>query len=273
MQKYYLSISEFSRMTGIPRKTLIYYDKIGLVKPALIQENGYRRYTAQQANTVSVIQGLRLLNMPLEEIRRYLDERTPASSLELFKRQATQIQEQIDRLEQIHAMLECRIRTTMLGINLNERGVMLLHQKAAPIVKSKAIEGYGHYSITDKWDDVFQQLTQYGVAWGAPVGMIIPLNSFLARRFDGITCHYYIECPDCAQTFEQRPAGLYAIIRDYANYGEAKPIYGRLLDFITEQHMRPCSDAYEHYLLDEVCCRDPKQYLVQIAVRVEPELN
>ena len=90
MQKYYLSISEFSRMTGIPRKTLIYYDKIGLVKPALIQENGYRRYTAQQANTVSVIQGLRLLNMPLEEIRRYLDERTPASSLELFKRQATQ---------------------------------------------------------------------------------------------------------------------------------------------------------------------------------------
>lgn len=97
------------------------------------------------------------------------------------------------------------------------------------------------------------QLTQYGVAWGAPVGMIIPLNSFLARRFDGITCYYYIECPDCAQTFEQRPAGLYAIIRDYANYGEAKPIYGRLLDFITEQHMRPCSDAYEHYLLDEVC--------------------
>ena len=140
----------------------------------------------------------------------------------------------------------------MLGINLNERGVMLLHQKAAPIVKSKAIEGYGHYSITDKWDDVFQQLTQYGVAWGAPVGMIIPLNSFLARRFDGITCYYYIECPDCAQTFEQRPAGLYAIIRDYANYGEAKPIYGRLLDFITEQHMRPCSDAVSYTHLPSV---------------------
>lgn len=272
MQKCYLSISEFSRMTGIPRKTLIYYDQIGLVKPVLVQENGYRRYTAQQANTVSVIQALRLLNIPLEEIRRYLDERTPASSLELFERQAVQIREQIDRLEQIHAMLEGRIHTTTLGIDANERGVMLLHQKAAPIVKSGAIEGYGQYLITDKWNDLFRQLTQYGVAWGAPVGMITPLDSFLARRFDGIVC-YYTECPDGVQTPEQRSAGLYAIIRDYANYGEAKSLYGRLLDFIVEQHMRPCSDAYERYLLDEVCCRDPKQYLVQIAVRVEPELN
>lgn len=269
MQKNYVSISQFSQITGITRKTLIHYDRIALVKPALVQENGYRWYTAQQVNVVTVIQALRLLNMPLEEIRRHLDGRTPESSLSLFEEQSLRVREQIEKLERIHAMLVSRIRVTKAGMNPLEHGVMLLRQEAVPIVKSKSAGCYGNYSIPENWNDFFYQLRQYGVTWGAPVGMIVPLDNFLAQGFEVNTCRYYTECSNDAKTPDKKPAGLYAVIRDYANYGQAQPLYGRLFDFIAQQHMRPCSDIYEHYLLDELCCRNSQQYFVQVAVCVK----
>ncbi len=271
MQKFYLSISQFAQLTGISRKTLIHYDRIGLVKPALIQDNGYRWYTAQQVNVVSIIQALRLLNIPLEEIHQHLDGRTPASSLTLFEEQSLRIRDQIKKLERVHAMLESRIRATKTAIAPQSQGVMLLQQEAVPIVKSKAMGGYGQYLIQDNWNDLFQQLTAYGVAWGAPLGMIVPLDDFLANSLNISTCRYYTECPDDTKTPDTKPAGLYAVIRDYANSRKTQLLYDNLFAFIAKHRMCPCSDIYETYLLDELCCRSAEQYFVQIAVCVRPK--
>ena len=42
----YLTIGQFAALHGINKKTLMWYDEIGLFKPASINpENGYRYYT------------------------------------------------------------------------------------------------------------------------------------------------------------------------------------------------------------------------------------
>lgn len=38
------TVKEVSQLTGITIRTLHHYDKIGLLKPAVIKENGYRYY-------------------------------------------------------------------------------------------------------------------------------------------------------------------------------------------------------------------------------------
>ena len=38
----FFSISEFSKLSDISRKALIFYDKAGLFPPARVDENGYR---------------------------------------------------------------------------------------------------------------------------------------------------------------------------------------------------------------------------------------
>ena len=40
MEKYFTT-NEFAKLYNINKKTLIYYDEIGLFKPAIIKENGY----------------------------------------------------------------------------------------------------------------------------------------------------------------------------------------------------------------------------------------
>lgn len=44
----YFTTGELSQLCKIPRKTLLYYDKLGLITPELVDENGYRYYKRSQ---------------------------------------------------------------------------------------------------------------------------------------------------------------------------------------------------------------------------------
>ena len=66
-------ISEVSRLTGVSKRTLQYYDQIGLLKPAQCTEAGYRLYDAASLERLQQILLYRELEFPLKEIRRILD--------------------------------------------------------------------------------------------------------------------------------------------------------------------------------------------------------
>lgn len=62
-----------ARATHLSVKSLRHYHDLGLLVPADIDpQTGYRRYTAEQISTASVIRRFRELDMPLAEIREVL---------------------------------------------------------------------------------------------------------------------------------------------------------------------------------------------------------
>ena len=72
MKDNYLTISEFSKISEISRKALIFYDNIGLFSPEYTAPNGYRYYSHEQIYVISVITLLKELGMPLSEIKFYM---------------------------------------------------------------------------------------------------------------------------------------------------------------------------------------------------------
>ena len=80
----HLSISEFSKIAEISRKTLIFYDNIGLFTPEYTAPNGYRYYAHEQIYIISVINILKQLGMPLSEIKTYIDQCTPNQAIQLL---------------------------------------------------------------------------------------------------------------------------------------------------------------------------------------------
>ena len=38
------SVNEVSKLSGVSRRTLQYYDEIGLLPPSAVKESGYRQY-------------------------------------------------------------------------------------------------------------------------------------------------------------------------------------------------------------------------------------
>lgn len=104
-----LKISEFSRLSQIPVKTLRYYDEIGLFVPARVDTwTGYRYYNADQLPRVRRLVQLKELGFSLQEIGRILDDNLSAAQIgQLVRRRHADLVEELaagqlrlDRLEQ-----------------------------------------------------------------------------------------------------------------------------------------------------------------------------
>ena len=69
----YLTIGEFSNITGLTIKSLRYYDRIGILKPTYIdKESKYRYYTRKQTQYADIISMANVLDIPLKNISPYI---------------------------------------------------------------------------------------------------------------------------------------------------------------------------------------------------------
>lgn len=77
MEQQLYTTGQFAELCGVKKQTLFHYDDIGLLRPALVEENGYRRYSYDQYQTFLLISCLKEAGMSLGEIKDYLKEEDP----------------------------------------------------------------------------------------------------------------------------------------------------------------------------------------------------
>ena len=100
-----LRIGQFSKLAKISIKTLRYYDKIGLLKPAMIDTaTSYRYYTEEQLHTVCLITAYKAAGLSNDSIssllRGGLDERTAlVHQRELLLRQIADLERSVACLD------------------------------------------------------------------------------------------------------------------------------------------------------------------------------
>ncbi|WP_286312032.1 MerR family transcriptional regulator [Romboutsia ilealis] len=70
----YFTAGEFAKLHHINKRTLHYYDSVGIFSPKHKGENGYRYYTYSQSIDLENILALRELNMSIEEIQNYISK-------------------------------------------------------------------------------------------------------------------------------------------------------------------------------------------------------
>ena len=72
-KKYLFSSGEFARLNGINKRTLHYYNDIGLFCPEVIGENGYHYYTCFQTVQLELILTLRRIGLSIDDIKSYVN--------------------------------------------------------------------------------------------------------------------------------------------------------------------------------------------------------
>ena len=101
-KKELFRIGEVSKLFHISVGILRHYDKMGLLKPEYTdQETGYRYYGIRQFECLNTIRYLRLLDMPLEEIGDFLDNRDTDKMRELLRRQRQEVMRRREELKRI----------------------------------------------------------------------------------------------------------------------------------------------------------------------------
>lgn len=107
-----LRVGQLAKRTGITVRTLHHYDDIGLLKPSMRSEAGYRLYRRQDIARLHHIQALRSLGMSLADIGTLLDQPSPPLAtvierqIQMLERQIAQKNQLRDRLTSLHSQIE-----------------------------------------------------------------------------------------------------------------------------------------------------------------------
>lgn len=100
MKKYY-KIGEISKIKHVTIKALRFYDKVGLLKPAYVdQETGYRYYSSDQLFQVEMIMYLRRLNVSVADIKFLFEHSELPAWNETFEMLQTAMEEKLISLKQ-----------------------------------------------------------------------------------------------------------------------------------------------------------------------------
>ena len=103
---------DFAKLHNVNKRTLHYYDEIGLFSPASRQENGYRCYASYQSAIFENILSLRELGVSIKELKTYLDFPTSEKFHEIASVQTAKIDKNIARLSALKKLLNTK--TAML---------------------------------------------------------------------------------------------------------------------------------------------------------------
>ena len=107
-----LKIGDFSRIAQVSIKTLRYYDRLGLLKPAWIDRfSGYRYYTVEQLPRLNRILALKDLGFSLEQIGKLLKDDLSAIELRgMMKFKHAELEREIQEEQARMARVEARLR-------------------------------------------------------------------------------------------------------------------------------------------------------------------
>ncbi|GAA4669084.1 MerR family transcriptional regulator [Amycolatopsis dongchuanensis] len=96
------TIQEVSRRSGLSEPTLRYYERIGLIGPVRRDpSSGHRRYDPELVETIVALSCLRDTGMSVRDLREYLahlGDGAAAHLRELFRRNASRLDAEIERL-------------------------------------------------------------------------------------------------------------------------------------------------------------------------------
>jgi len=113
-------VSHISKLAGVSVRTLQYYDKIGLLKPALTAENGYRYYDRNSLINLQQILFYKELGLPLKEIIAILND--PSFNIrEALLEHKMELERRIKRLNNISETIDQTIKSLTGGVKMSDK--------------------------------------------------------------------------------------------------------------------------------------------------------
>ncbi len=264
MEPNLLNISQFSRLSGISRKTLIFYDAQRVFSPAAIAKNRYRRYSLRQLPVANVIVALRAIHVPLEQIKTFLSIRSPKKLIDLCQRQDNALAAEIDKLKQIRTVIQSVKAATESAADAKAGRIGLETLPATRLYMGRPLTSNSEDAINQGLADFYEQCAQANVPVTNPLGALVKLNEnapYKPHRF-------YCPAVGTGSAVITRPRGLYAVGYAHGDYGMLDSMYGKMLRWIQKQGYAAQTDAYEEYVLNEMALANPDYYLTRIAIQV-----
>ncbi|MDY0259218.1 MAG: MerR family transcriptional regulator [Desulfovibrio sp.] len=266
----YLSTGEFARLCRTRKDTLLFYDKEGLLKPRLVSENGYRRYSIGQFYEFDMVTMLKETGSSLKEIRAFMQEPDPAGLLTHLEEKKRLLHRERMRMAAREKMLEATIDFGHEALNARYDVLDLVEMPEERLEMTPVSE---EDQATEEGSiEIFVKLFEKYEAQGRPVPM--PLGVMMEKKKIASRSYLvdYFFCGASRETRREnlfiRPAGLYARFYhkgDTPNHADA---YSRMVDDIERRGWVINGHVYGYDMASYIVSTNPMEYVAKYCVPV-----
>ncbi|MCI9297833.1 MAG: MerR family transcriptional regulator [Lachnospiraceae bacterium] len=265
-----LTIGEFASLHGINKKTLMWYDEIGLFHPACINpENGYRCYNYYQSPILETILLLRELDVSIPEIQDFMKNRSAEHMKTLLAEKLSDLDLQIRHLQAVRKTLHNHYQDmeTLLTIDLAEISIVEKEERCLVTVdidRDTAFE--------KEVELITAETARYGLGrlHDASYGSMIPVSSLQSGNFDDYT-KLFIEIPFLKRKkgLHAQPPGTYLRAFHKGTWDQMPLRYQDILDYARREGLTLSGFSYEKGINETVIDRI-EDYIVQIEIPCHP---
>lgn len=250
MNKYF-TIGEISKLFNVPVKTLRYYDEIGLLKPASMnEETKYRYYSIDQFIMIDIIKNSKLMDLSLKEIKRNIDSQTSiVDTVSMIENQINIFDSKIDNLIKLKRSME------KLKSNITDALAEKHNEVFVVFNKKRRYISYDYISNNIEEQEVNLRRAIIDVERKQrEVYSIFGLGSFYKDyvtegKIINKDIRYYTNQEYENINYQTLPEGEYVtIIFDDNSYNKVK-YYEKLMDYMKENNINVVGDFSETWIL------------------------
>lgn len=265
----HFTTGEFSKLCNVNKQTLFHYDSIGIFSPEVKAENGYRYYSVSQLEVFTVISALKELDMPLKDIKKYLDNRSPKELILLLNKEMTAIKEKIAKLEKMHSVIQRKINITTTACNIDTNSIKLEILDEAFLVKTESCSADNVKDMAISIADHINYCEKENIYSTYSIGSTLSLSDIENGIYTNYQ-HLYtqLDNEDKSKFNFIKDKGVYLIAYHTGGYYTTSSTYKRIIEFIKENNLTVASDFYEDALLDDLSVRGYENYVLKISVMV-----
>lgn len=263
----YLSTGQFAQLMGVSKHTLFYYDQENIFKPAQILDNGYRYYSIFQAETFSVISALKEIGMPLKDIQKYLNQRSPKLLVDLLNDELVKLTEKINHLNHLKRIMDEKKETTIDALDLDTSFIFIEERDETPLYltevdKVESLANY-HHAISQH----YKALAKHELNESWVEGMMFPVENILSGEKDSSGYIYTRVKKDEANQIAKE--GSYLVGYYQGMEENLKEGYSRLIDYAENKGYSLGPYFYEDLLLDELSIKSTDHYLYKLSIKID----
>jgi len=268
-------IGDFSRLSRVTVKTLRYYDEIGLLKPAAIDQfTGYRYYTAEQLDRLSRIVILKEAGLSLEEISSLLTVELSIHRIkDILLGRRTEIRHQMqdagDRLSRLDRLLK----------QLEKEGKMPEYQvslkKVEPMQIASIREVVPGYADSGRlYGELYAYLGKAGVSPSGPPIVILYDHEYKEKDVDveaAVPVSREITESGRIKVSELPGVLQMACVLYKGGYEGISEAYQALMDWIENNGFAIAGNSREVYVQGPGQTQDTQSYVTEVQFPVEKQ--
>lgn len=266
------SIGEVSKLHNISVQTLRYYDKIGLLTPAYIDDfSKYRYYSTKHFMRIGFIKQCKAMGLTLEEIKVLIDQHTSIEAvLETITKQKGLVGKKIQEMKQIENNIETLQNKIITAL---EEGIGQVFIKSCPeryFITYKNNKKHRE-AFAIKLTEVIQELES---EYGAIYKELTFANDYkIFKQQQKINDeHMMIGCKKISKGHIDKqvilPAGNYVTINFDDTFKGTKAYYEKIKQYIEENQLKVGDTLYETYMITRVDMRNRETSLGQIQIQL-----